>query len=189
MEMVDIKKLETAILYIQRIVNGNNPVNNMPLEDDAVLNNQNVTRCMSFVKDVLEEVKKNDGYIGRKPRILKIDFPIQKLDSFEYKSDKTITKFVEQLNEMIDTSVHTKISYKIITDWLKENDYLKREYNTEIETPATYPTEKGKNIGITAYKEKNNRGLEYIRIIYGEAAQKFIVKNMDQIINANILNR
>lgn len=39
MEMVDIKKLETAILYIQRIVNGNNPVNNMPLEDDAVLNN------------------------------------------------------------------------------------------------------------------------------------------------------
>ena len=90
MEMVDIKKLETAILYIQRIVNGNNPVNNMPLEDDAVLNNQNVTRCMSFVKDVLEEIKKNDGYIGRKPRIKKIDFPIQKLDSFEYKSDKTI---------------------------------------------------------------------------------------------------
>lgn len=72
--MVDIKKLETAILYIQRIVNGNNPVNNMPLEDDAVLNNQNVTRCMSFVKDVLEEIKKNDGYIGRKPRIKKIDF-------------------------------------------------------------------------------------------------------------------
>lgn len=30
----------------------------------------------------------------------------------------------------------------------------------------------------------NYRGLEYIRIIYGEAAQKFIVKNMDQIINA-----
>ena len=72
---------------------------------------------------------------------------------------------------------------------LKENDYLKREYNTEIKTPATYPTEKGKNIGITAYKEKNNRGLEYIRIIYGEAAQKFIGKHMAQIINANILNR
>ena len=31
MEMVDIKKLETAILYIQRIVNGNNPVNNIKL--------------------------------------------------------------------------------------------------------------------------------------------------------------
>ena len=66
---------------------------------------------------------------------------------------------------------------------------IRDRYNTEIKTPATYPTEKGKNIGITAYKEKNNRGLEYIRIIYGEAAQKFIVKNMDQIINANILNR
>ena len=98
----------------------------MPLEDDAVLNNQNVTRCMSFVKDVLEEVKKNDGYIGRKPRIKRLIFLFKKLDSFEYKSDKTITKFVRQLNEMIDTSVHTKISYKIIIDWLKENDYLEK---------------------------------------------------------------
>ena len=164
MEMVDIKKLETAILYIQRIVNGNNPVNNMPLEDDAVLNNQNVTRCMSFVKDVLEEVKKNDGYIGRKPRIKKIDFPIQKLDSFEYKSDKTITKFVEQLNEMIDTSVHTKISYKIITDWLKENDYLKREYNTEIKVEVNkqytrHTTGIASNLyyhRFTLYDENNN---------------------------------
>lgn len=39
MEVVDTKKLETAILYLQRITEGHNPVNNMPAEEDSVLNN------------------------------------------------------------------------------------------------------------------------------------------------------
>ena len=57
MEVVDTKKLETAIMYLQRITEGHNPVNNMPVEDDSVISNPNVVRCMAFVKDVLEELK------------------------------------------------------------------------------------------------------------------------------------
>ena len=55
------KKLEIAILYLQRITEGRNPVNNMPVDEDSVINNPNVVRCMSFIKEVLE------GYIGGKP--------------------------------------------------------------------------------------------------------------------------
>ena len=65
---IDAKKLDIAILYLQRIADGNNPVNNMPAGEDSVLNNPNVIRCMYFVKEVLEEVKRNDGVIGRKTR-------------------------------------------------------------------------------------------------------------------------
>ena len=57
MESVDMKKLETAIVYLQRIADGNNPINNLPAEEDSVLNNPNVIRCMFFVKEVLEEVE------------------------------------------------------------------------------------------------------------------------------------
>ena len=53
---IDAKKLDIAILYLQRIADGNNPVNNMPAGEDSVLNNPNVIRCMYFVKEVLEEV-------------------------------------------------------------------------------------------------------------------------------------
>ena len=42
MEPVDLAKLETAIKYVERIAEGNNPVNNLPMEEDAVLNNPNV---------------------------------------------------------------------------------------------------------------------------------------------------
>lgn len=67
MDVVDTKKLETAILYLQRITEGRNPVNNMPADEDSVIHNPNVVRCMLFMKEILEEVKRNDGYIGRKP--------------------------------------------------------------------------------------------------------------------------
>lgn len=186
MEMVDMKKLETAILYIQRITDGNNPVNNMPVEEDTVLNNPNVIRCMHFVKDILEEVKKNGGYVGKKRKTRKSDFPIEILETFEYREDKTITKFVEQLNEQLDASIYQKITYKVIVDWLKLNDFLKRGYSSEFEKDVTYPTQKGKSIGITASKEKNNRGTEYIRIVYGKDAQQFIVKNMRQILKGKV---
>ena len=68
MELVEMKKLETAITYLQRMAEGNNPINNLPAEDDSVINNPNVIRCMFFVKDILEEVKRNDGYIGKRVR-------------------------------------------------------------------------------------------------------------------------
>ena len=60
MESVDMKKLETAIVYLQRISDGNNPINNLPADEDSVLNNPNVIRCMFFVKEILEEVKRNN---------------------------------------------------------------------------------------------------------------------------------
>ena len=68
MEIVDTQKLETAVIYLQRITEGRNPVTNMPAEEDSVINNPNVVRCMFFIKDILEELRRNDGYIGRRPR-------------------------------------------------------------------------------------------------------------------------
>ena len=60
---IDMKKLEVAMKYIERIADGKNPVNNKPTEDDSVLNNPNVIRCMYFVKEVLTVVKENDGVV------------------------------------------------------------------------------------------------------------------------------
>ncbi len=43
-------------------------MNHQPRPLGSVINNPNVVRCMFFVKDVLEKIKRNDGYIGRIPR-------------------------------------------------------------------------------------------------------------------------
>ena len=183
MDSVDMKKLETAIVYLQRIAEGNNPINNLPADEDSVLNNPNVIRCMFFVKEVLEEVKRNNGYIGKKSKKSdKSDFPIEVLDSFSYKEDKAISKFVEQINEAVNGDVYKKVSYKSITQWLKLNGFLQEEYSQEFNKVITLPTEKGIQLGIRAERRNSSRGVEYILVIYGKQAQEYIVQNIEKIL-------
>lgn len=50
MEFVDKKKQETAILYLQRIADGNNPVNNMPAEKNSRKHLQQNSRMLKYNK-------------------------------------------------------------------------------------------------------------------------------------------
>lgn len=182
MELVDMKKLETAIVYLQRISDGNNPINNLPADEDSVLNNPNVIRCMFFVKEILEEVKRNNGYIGKKAKKSdKLEYPVEVLDSFSYREDKSISKFVEQINELVDGDIYKKVNYKLITQWLKLNGFLQEEHSQDNKT-ITIPTEKGIQLGIRTEKRSNSRGIEYILVIYGKNAQEYIVQNIEKII-------
>lgn len=187
MESIDMKKLETAIVYLQRIADGKNPVNNMPAEDDEVLNNPNVIRCMFFVKEILEAVKRNNGYIGKKPpKSDKPEFPTEVLSSFLYKEDTSITKFVGQINELIDVNVYKKLNYKTILQWLKHNGFLMEEFNQEFDKNVTVPTEKGIKLGIRTERRNSSRGVDYILVIYGKQAQEYIVQNMKAILSGEV---
>lgn len=184
MEPIDMKKLETAILYLQRIADGNNPVNNMPAEEDTVLNDPNVIRCMFFVKEILEEVKRNHGCIGKKTgKSDKAGFPLETLEAFAYREDMAISKFVEQINEPVDESIYQKLSYRPITGWLRQYGFLIEEYRQEFGKSITLPSEKGIQIGIRTEKRTNSRGMDYMSIIYGKQAQEYIVKNMKAILS------
>lgn len=98
---------------------------------------------MFFVKEVLEEVKRNNGYIGKKSKKSdKPDFPIEVLASFTYKEDKAISKFVEQINELVNGDIYKKVNYKTITQWLKLNGFLQEEHSQEFNKTITLPTEK-----------------------------------------------
>lgn len=183
MEAIDSKKLDTAITYVQRIAEGNNPVNNMPAENDAVLKNPNVIRCMFFVKEVLEEVKRNNGFVGR--RIRKNDrqeFPTEILDSFSYREDVAISKFVGQINELIDENIYQKLCYKQILKWLKLHGFLTEELSRDSNKKITLPTEKGVQLGIRAEERSSARDGDYKLLIYGKQAQEYIVRNMEAIL-------
>ncbi len=187
MEVVDTKKLETAILYLQRITEGHNPVNNMPVDEDSVISNPNVLRCMSFVKEVLEELKRNDGYIGRHPRTnqdsSKQEYPLEVLKTFQYSGDKSITKLVDQINNLADMTVYKRVTYNPITSWLKQNGYLAERQEGNTGKKVTVVTDKGLSIGIKSEKRRDAKGIEFLYITYGQSAQEFIVSKMGEILN------
>ena len=71
MKQFDIEKLDKAIIYAERMADGRVPYSNQPTENE-VLNNPNVIRSMYFIKEVLEEVRANDGLVGRRARKEKV---------------------------------------------------------------------------------------------------------------------
>ena len=129
---VDLAKLEVAIKYIDRMAEGKNPVKNVDVEDDSVLNNPNVIRCMYFVKEILEAVQENDGVIGgRKAKPSKTPFPYECLSDFQYMEDTSIAHFMAQLKGLArDPNVHG-IGTKPVTDWLKAQGYFGQIYGED----------------------------------------------------------
>ena len=184
LKQYDIVKLEKAILYAQRIADGCNPVNNSPVEEDSVLQNPNVIRCMYFIKEVLEEVHKNRGYVGGKPKNSdKRPFPLEARDLFTYKEDKAISRVVEQINEPLDEYTYQKLSYKTVMKWLLRQGYLHEQVYEKYENKTfKVSTHKGLQLGIRIEERVRADGAGYVITLYGQQAQEFIVDNLEAMI-------
>lgn len=176
MKKVDLTKLDVAIKYVERIANGCNPINNAPLDNDDILNNPNIIRCMYFIKDILEEVRNNDGMIdGRKEKAATMPFPIEILDEFTYKEDKSITHVLNQVYEPITELNVKKISVTKVTATLKEEGYLLDEPNPETGKTRKVPSAKGRELGIYMVEREYN-GRIYQSVTYNRNAQEYVVK-------------
>lgn len=187
MEKIDLVKLDTAILYVQRIAEGYNPITNEEADEDTVLNNPHVIRCMYFVKNVLEEVRRNDGKMAlTKTRSKKIAFPFEVLKEFTYQEDTSISYLLQQIHKPLEGMNVKKISTQVVTNWLKKAGYLTEEYHPEVKKVSTMPTEKGKELGI--YTEVRMFSTHaYLSVIYNQNAQEFIVKNLEMIVNGEVV--
>lgn len=177
---IDLKRLETSIEYLKRMAEGKNPINNEPLENESILNNPNVIRCLYFVEDVLRQVYEADGRIQISKK--KKAFPITHVYNFEYRKDLSITHFVEQLNENLDESAYKKLSYTKITGWLKLAGYLNVIEDWDNKN-KTVPTDKGRQLGIYTEERESMQGRKYEAVIYNKEAQEFIVNNMVNILD------
>lgn len=70
--MTELEKIERAKVYMDKLANGVNPVDDSVVPDEDVVNNVRLSRCFFFVADVLEQVIENGGIqpaeTGKRPR-------------------------------------------------------------------------------------------------------------------------
>lgn len=191
MKEFDQKTLETAIIYVKRLAEGNNPINNQPLEEDTVLNNPNVIRCMYFVREVLEEVFANGGTVQkketskRKGNAIK-SFPEEILTKFEYKEDKGIVSLLSQIYEPVKGEGYKRITPQVINKLLAANGYIVEVESEEFRKKIKVPSEKGIAIGMRAERLEYPTGT-YISIYYNKQAQEFFVTNFMKLINGEVI--
>lgn len=182
MKQFDQTKLDVAIKYVERIADGCNPVNNAPVDDNDILNNPNIIRCMYFIKDVLEEVRRNGGGIGGKSRKeLALPFPMEILDKFVYREDMSITHVLNQIYEPITNLDVKKVSVTKVTAALKEEGYLLDEPNPETGKTRKVPSERGKELGIYLMEREYN-GRLYQSVTYNKNAQEYVVTLIRRLV-------
>lgn len=184
----DMKRLETALQYIKRMAGGRNPVTNRPAPENEVLTNANVHRCLSFVEEILQDVKSTGGVVGKAQRVsgqpkpgIAETFPYGILREYTYEEDRQISRFLGQLAGYLPEGQKMPVPATMITNWLRENGYLEKRMMEDTGKENSVPTEKGRELGL--YQEKAGfPPNEYYRVYYNAKAQQFLIDHFQKIL-------
>lgn len=182
--MNELEKLNRAKLYIDKLANGINPIDDSPIPDDDTINHVRIVRCLFYVSDILNTVIENGGFalpqkniVNKSSHILTEELRTQLIPS----SDSVfVSDIAEYLNDVLDKIYVKRISGASINRWLIAKGFLEER---EIDGKRNkYPTSHGSDIGIIAETRHGHYG-DYTALLFSPAAQQFIFDNSDAIIH------
>ncbi len=181
----ELEMLERAKLYMEKLANGINPIDDSEVKDDDCINNVRLSRCFFYVADVLGKVIENGGTTPVRKKAGTIPFKVsdEQLRMFDFsESPIALSEIAKRINALANSENMKKLTYNHLADWLMSIDML--EYATKGDGSTTkYPTEKGKYMGIAVEKRQGMRG-EYLTVVYNKQAQQFIIDNMDAVVDS-----
>lgn len=185
--MTELEKIERAKMYMEKLANGINPIDDTVAPEGDIINQVHLSRCFFFVSDVLRQVIENGGIrpapvSPRPPKPPKCPFelPIDQRSRFAYSEEPiSISEIGKRLNALVDTEAMQKCSYSDILAWLITLGMM--EWVALPDGKRTRrPTEAGIKMGISVVERTSERG-PYQAVIYDASAQRFIVENLDAI--------
>ncbi len=181
--MTELEILQRAKMYIDKMANGVNPIDDAHVPDADTLNNVRISRCLSYVSGILGQVIENNGIIGKTKTLKKAFFLSDgAINKFSFSETPIpISEITNRLNALMNSDLSLKLSRKIITSWLMEIDVLE-EIITAEGKKVRWPTERGSELGIYVEKRTGMNG-EYSLAVYGREAQQFILDNIQAIIS------
>ena len=185
--MTELEKMQRAKMYIDKMANGINPIDDAPAADSDMINNVRLSRCLFYVSDVLRQVIDNNGVIGKVKSSKKAFFlSADSINNFSFSETPIpVSEITKRLNDLADLEVCHKLKHSAITNWLISIGALEiRELADGRNTKR--PTEQGKELGISSEKRTSMNG-EYVVVVYRRDAQQFILDNIEAIV-ANISN-
>ena len=180
--MTELETIARAKMYIDKLANGINPLDDTAVAENDIVNNVRISRCLFFVSDTLRRVLENGG-VGVASRVKKNKFKItaEELENFEF-SDRPIpiSEITRRINDVADTENSTKLSHKTITSWLSEIGMLNEMINTDGKKRKC-PTAEGAELGIFVEERMGQNGIYHV-VVYNKSAQKFIVDNIPSVV-------
>ena len=180
--MTELEKMQRAKMYMDKLANGINPLNDLPAAESDVINNIRISRCLFYVSDILRQVIESNGIQSKekstkKPFFLSVDSRKQ----FSFSATPiSISETTKRINDLVDVDRYKKLKHTDITSWLIEINALEACSTADGRT-VKRPTGQGKSLGISTEKRIGRNG-EYTGVYYNHEAQQFILDNMDTIL-------
>lgn len=180
--MTELETIKRAKMYIDKLANGIDPLTDENINNDSILNNIKISRCLFYVSGVLEKVIKNGGEVqrvsnGQAPFLI----TEEQVSAIEISETPVgVAIIAKRINAVIDENVK-KISPVKISNWLLEEGYLAE--NIRAGKKEKVAAEKGRELGISTIDGVSPEGITYKKNLYNMNAQKFVIGNIFDIAN------
>ena len=188
--MTELEKIEYAKSFIDKLANGINPLDDMPIPDDDIVNNVRLSRCFFYVSTILQkEIDRERRKIPKEKKPEKLPFSItpEQLQNFEYSPYPiSVSAMAKKINWLVREDIEEKrmekFSYRKINYWLRDIGMIEwREWGNG--KSKRFPTAEGESIGLVL-QIWENYGRKSPVIYLSEEAQHFIIDNIEAVMAA-----
>jgi hypothetical protein len=164
---------------MQKLAQGIDPITDTELADDTVLNNVRLSRCFTYVAELLQKVIESGGKgMGWQQRpffitpeeIKRVPLNDQPI---------SISAFIQAVSDAVGDPGRKKLSAVTVIKWLVDTGYLRVVQDNDKKTHKEL-TEKSTKIGMSTDERVGPSG-PYTAILYDKTAQQFILENLPAI--------
>lgn len=180
--MTELEMIVRAKMYLDKLANGINPLDDTIIPDDDVVNQVRLSRCFFFVSDILRRVIDNGGVeTKRKTPKEPLSIPYENRSSFAYSETPiAASEIAKRINDLRPNENMCKINYSHIAKWLCTAGILEvRQLPNGQSTKL--PTSAGNELGLFIEERVGSSG-PYQVVLYHQSAQEFLIDNLDSII-------
>jgi len=183
--MTELEKIKRAKMYVDKLANGINPIDDTKVPDEDIINHVRLSRCLFFVSDVLRQVIENGGTktttVGKKLQKLPLEVSLEQRNRFAYSEIPiAASEIAKRVNALVNEENRQKLTYYDILAWLIEIGMMEFASAPDGER-IKRPTENGIKNGISVEERAGNNGIYYV-VVYNIVAQHFIIDNLDAIL-------
>lgn len=185
--MTELEMINRAKTYIDKLANGVNPLTDEPVSENDIVNNVRISRCFFYISDLLRRFAEG-GFPEAAKKGKKQPFIITEEQRKRFEFSETpisVSEIARRFNAAVNTEGAVQMRYSGITFWLIESGLLsvdRREDGREVKLP----TAAGMELGISQEVRSGANG-SYTIVVYNENAQRYIVDNIDAILEAEKL--
>ena len=179
--------INRAKTYIDKLANGVNPLTDEPVSENDIVNNVRISRCFFYISDLLRRFAEG-GFPEAAKKGKKQPFIITEEQRKRFEFSETpisVSEIARRFNAAVNTEGAVQMRYSGITFWLIKSGLLsvdRREDGREVKLP----TAAGMELGISQEVRSGANG-SYTVVVYNENAQRYIVDNIDAILEAEKL--